>query len=248
MAYGPKRRNGEGEIAVLAQKTDIKWASTAPLPFLIVASVIGLALVPVLVLQPNLVHFEASMRQGLVGILYIVICAVGALAVFYPSKCKSVFQKPQNPQANPSALMKIRGHHPNCQNYSGNRIVVRGRSVCAACSGLLTGAIVALFGVIGYFFVGFDLAWSSVWLLVLGEVLMLLGLTQINFGGYVKAMVNMVFVVGSFVALVETDLLGESLLADFYALVLIMFMLWLRILLSDWNNKRICQRCRSCFQ
>jgi hypothetical protein len=104
-----------------------------------------------------------------------------------------------------------------------------------------------MIGTAFYFFVGLDLAWSSVWLVALGEILMLLGLAQIKFAGYVKVTVNMVFVVGSFVTLVETDMLGKSLLLDLYVLGLIGFLLWLRILLSEWNNRRTCQMCQSCF-
>jgi hypothetical protein len=85
-------------------------------------------------------------------------------------------------------------------------------------------------------------------LLVLGEILMLLGLAQIKFAGYVKALINVIFVVGSFVALVEVDLLGGSLLVDLYVLGLIVFMLWFRIMLSGWNNGRICHKCQFCFQ
>jgi uncharacterized membrane protein len=247
LAHGSKRRNGEGEVTVL-EKTKRNWASFAPLGFLIIASTAGLALVPALVQQHNLPQFESLMRYSLVGTLYLVICVLGLLAVFYPAKCTGMFQKTQNPlpQKNKRSV-HIKGHHPDCQNYSANRIQIGGRAVCASCSGLLVGAVAVLIGDVWYFFVGFDVAWSSVWLLVLGEVLMLMGLAQIRFTGYAKLMVNLFFVVGSFVALVETDLLGTSLLVDFYALGLIVFMLWLRILLSDWNNRRICQMCQSCF-
>ncbi len=80
-----------------------------------------------------------------------------------------------------------------------------------------------------------------------GRFVMLLGLAQIKFAGYVKVILNVVFVVGSFVTLVEADVLGKSLLADLYVLGLIGFLLWLRILLSEWNNRRTCQTCQSCF-
>ena len=76
---------------------------------------------------------------------------------------------------------------------------------------------------------------------------MLLGLAQIKFAGYVKVILNVVFVVGSFVTLVEADALGKSLLVDLYVVGLIGFLLWFRILLSEWNNKRTCQACQSCF-
>jgi hypothetical protein len=162
-----------------------------------------------------------------------------------------MFQKTQNPlsQADrPSSPVQAKGHHPYCQSYSGNRITVGGRVFCAACSGLLVGAIIALIGAVVYFFVGLNAVLGSAWLVAFGEIWMLLGLAQIKFAGYVKAILNVVFVVGSFVTLVEVDALAKNVLVDLYLLGLIGFLLWLRILLSEWNNGRTCQMCQSCFQ
>ncbi len=226
------------------------WYSTIFVAFLIVVSIVGLAFIPILILRPNGGNFQITSYHSLVGALYIAICTLGISAIFYPTKCTSMFRKSQNPlpQANkPSIPIQIRGHHPDCQNYSGSRIMVRGRAICAACGGLLIGAVIALIGAVAYFFVDLNIAWGSVWLLALGEIWMFLGLAQIKFAGYAKVIVNVVFVVGSFVTLVETDMVGESVLVDLYAVGLIAFMLWLRILLSEWNNRRICQMCRSCF-
>lgn len=218
--------------------------------FLIVLSIVGLALILALILQPDLEHFQPSVRHSIVGSIYSVICLSGIAAVFYPAKCRGLFQK-QNPlsQASGSSVsVRISGHHPDCQSFSGNRIRINKREVCAACSGLLVGAMIALVGSVLQFFIGLNLVSASVWLLTLGEIFMVLGLAQIKLAGYAKVIVNVVFVVGSFVTLVETDILGESLLLDIYALGLIGFLLWLRILLSERNNRRICQTCRMCFQ
>lgn len=250
LAHGTQWRARESEVAVLGEKMERDQASTASIVFLLAVSIVGLALIPILVLQPNLEHFEFSVRHSLVGALYSAVCLLGVAAVFYPSKCRGIFQKTQNPlpqATKPSNPVQIKGHHPDCQNYSGNRIRVGGRVFCAACSGLLVGAIIALVGTAFYFFVGLNVAWGSVWLVALGEIWMLLGLVQIKFAGYVKVIMNVVFVVGSFVTLVEADVLGRSLLVDLYVLGLIGFLLWLRILFSEWNNKRTCQKCQSCF-
>jgi hypothetical protein len=224
------------------------WGLIASLMFLTLVSVVGLLFIPMLVLQPNLIHVQVSIRNGLVGTLYLVICVLGISAVFYPSKCKSLFGKAQNPmtQARKPSL-QIRGHHPDCQNFSANRIKVGGQVICAACSGLFIGAVSVFIGTVLYFFVGLEIV-GSIWLLLLGEICILLGLAQIKFTGYVKMFFNLIFVVGSFVTLVETDLLGGSILVDLYVLGLIVFMLWFRILLSEWNNGRICQTCPLCFQ
>jgi hypothetical protein len=219
--------------------------------FLVAASIAGLVLIDVLVLQSNSLLFQISVRQSLVGVLFSVICLLGVAAVFYPTKCRETFQRTQNPLSQvgkPSSPIRIRGHHPDCQNFAGNRIRLGQRELCAACSGLLLGAIIAWVSAVLQFFVGLSVVWASLWFLMLGEVGMVLGLAQIKFAGVAKVVVNVVFVVGSFVTLAEADVLGGSLLVDAYVLGLIVFLLWLRILLSERNNRRTCQTCQSCFQ
>jgi len=225
-------------------------SSNLSVTLLLLLSIVGLALIPVLVLQPNIQDFQVF-NQRIVGILFMTVLLLGIAAAFYPTKCRGLLEKTQNPlpqQKKVANPMRIRGHHPDCQNYSGNRIEVLGRVFCAACSGLLVGAIIALIGTALHFFVGLNLAGGDVWLLGLGEIGMLLGLAQIKVAGFVKATLNAVFVAGSFATLAAADAVGKSLFVDLYAVGLILFLLWFRISLSEWNNKRTCRRCLLCFQ
>ena len=217
--------------------------------FLVAVSVIGLALVPLLLLQPNLQANPSPIRRPLVGAIYSVICIAGIIAVFYPGKCRMMFQKPNFPtdsmKTSPSAI-QFRGHHPDCEKFSANRITIRGSVFCASFSGLLIGAIAALMAVVLFSLGLFDLVTRSLWVLMAGEILMFVGLIQIKLRSYVKMSVNALFVVGSFISLVAADLDAQSLLVDAYVLGLIVFMLWFRILLSERNNKRICLGCGRC--
>ena len=216
--------------------------------FLVAAAFFGLALVPLLLLQSNLQADQSQLRRPLVGVIYSVICIGGIVAVFYPGKCRLTLQKPKGlSDSTKSSVSKVnfKGHHPDCANFSANRITIMGSVFCAACSGLLIGAIAAMVGVV-LFSLGFSLGTGSLWALVAGEVLMIVGLAQIKTRGYVKMGANALFVVGSFISLVEADLAAQSFLVDAYVLGLIVFMLWFRILLSEWNNKRTCDACGRC--
>ena len=214
--------------------------------FLVAVSVFGLALVPLLLLAPNLPADQLPLRRPIVGVIYSVICIVGIVAVFYPGKCRMMFQKPNVSSDLSASTIPVRGHHLDCEKFSANRITIRGSVFCAACSGLLMGAIAALVGVVLFSLGFFDLGTGSFWILAAGEVLMFMGLAQIKMRGYAKMAVNALFVVGSFTSLVAADLIGQSLLVDAYVLGLIVFMLWFRILLSEWKNKRICVACGHC--
>ncbi len=217
--------------------------------FLTAVTVFGLAIVPLFLLQPRLYGDEFWGRRLIVGALYSGVCIGGIVAVFHPAKCRKMFKNTENPLPagkSSTSPMPFKGHHPDCQRFSGNRVKIGGAVVCSACSGLLVGGLVALAGTALYFFGGVSLFAESFWILGLGDVLMVIGLAQIRFGGYVKLVVNALFVGGSFLTLVAVEGLGQSLLVDFYVVGVITFLLWTRILLSEWNNKRICLACGRC--
>jgi hypothetical protein len=217
--------------------------------FLMVVAVFGLALIPLLLLSPNLQADQTPLRRPLVSAVYGIVCIMGIIAVFYPGKCRMMFKKPNvstDSSKSSSSTMQFKGHHPDCEKFSGNRITIRGSVFCAACSGLLIGAIAAMVGVVLFSSDFFSLGIVNFWVLATGEVLMLVGLAQVKMGGYVKMLVNALFVVGSFITLVAADLAGQNLLVDAYVLGLIVFMLWFRILLSEWNNKQTCLACGHC--
>jgi len=220
----------------------------SPSPFLAL-SIIGLVLIPIMIMQPNLGGEQLDGQRILIGALFSAVCVFGVVAVFYPASCRSVFRHdPGLPTRakTPSSDVRIVGHHPSCKNFSGNRIAVGGRVFCAACSGLLVGATLALIGGFVYFFFGFNFNWDSMWPVYLGEICMLAGLAQFRVAGVLKLTLNAVFVIGSFVTLAGVDAVRKSLYLDLYVLGLILFFLWFRISLSEWNNRRICRDCQLC--
>jgi hypothetical protein len=217
--------------------------------FLVAVAFFGLALVPLLLLGHNLQADQLPFRRPLVGAMYSVVSVLGIVAVFYPGRCRLMFQKPAaspNSQKTASSAVGFRGHHPDCPKFDANRITLRGSVFCAACSGLLIGAIAAIAGVALFILGFFDMGTGSFWVLTVGAALMLLGLAQIKLASYIKMLVNALFVVGSLLVLVPSDLIGQSLLVDAYVLGLIVFLLWFRIVLSEWNNKRTCLACGRC--
>jgi len=208
-------------------------------------------MVPLLIMQPNLNLIQFEGQRSLIGAFFCTICISGVAAVFYPCKCRGVFQHAPNPPAKAGIFLnhlRIEGHHPDCKNFSKNRLKVRGRSFCAACTGLLVGTIIALLGAIFYFFGGLNMISGGIWLVLLGEIGMALGLIQIKVAGSVKAFLNAAFVVGSFATLATVDEMGKSLFLDLYVIGLILYLLWFRISLSEWSNTRTCRNCQMCFQ
>ena len=220
------------------------------LKFAVMVSVFGLVSIPLLLSQSGKYQIDFLFSKPLIGSLYACICIVGILAVFYPNKCGKAFMfrnqsgfRDQGDRGVLSGKMSFRGHHPDCEAFSGNRIMIRKVVLCAACTGMLFGAVVALIGTLFYFLVGFVPFPANALIFFLGYGGLLLGLAQFKFGGWLKLTVNALFVLSSFIILVTADVIGKSFLIDLYVLGLILFLLLARILFSEWNNKRICSRC-----
>ncbi len=221
--------------------------------FAVIVSVFGLVSIPLLLSQPGNYQIDILFGKPLIGSLYAGICIMGISAVFYPNKCEKAFMfkkqsefLEQSDRGVPLRRMHFSGHHPDCEAFSGNRITIQKVVLCAACTGMLVGAVVALIGTLFYFFVGFVPLPAAPAIFFVGYGGLLLGLVQFKFGGWIKLMVNALFVLGSFIILVTADALGKSFLIDLYVLGLILFLLLARILFSEWNNKRICFRCEGC--
>ncbi len=230
-----------------------KPPSTLLLIFFLAVSVFGLLITPTLLLGTNLGRDNLPYRRVIIGSVFAALCSLGIAAAFFPKSCEGIISYGKNDgfakhsgRVKSAPMVTLEGHHPRCSKFSPHRVAMRKYQVCAACVGLVLGAVVALIGTAAYFFVGLAFDDISFIAIVLGEIGVSLGLAQFKFGGLSKLLINALFVLASFVILVEVDLVSESLYADLYVFGVIVFWLSTRILLSQWNNSRICRKCGHC--
>ena len=230
-----------------------KSSSDFFLKFSVTVSIFGIIFMPMLLLQSDKYQIDFPFTRILIGLLYAGICLLGISAVFYPKKCEKTFMFGKHGKlgvygdhADLSKKIRFRGHHPDCEKFSANRIEIRKTVLCSSCAGLLVGAMSTFVGNLFYYFVGFVLIPADPRILLVSNAGMLIGLIQFKFGNYLKLIVNALFVLSSFLTLITVDLLSKNLLIDLYVLGLIVFLLLTRIALSEWNNKRICAKCEAC--
>lgn len=117
----------------------------APAPFLII-SLLGLFLLALIVFYPPTVIENFGWRKPLVGSILEIECFLGFLATIYPKRCSRVFGTKNKKQARlmhnlNKTMVSIRGHHPDCGNYSAHVFHIGGKYFCAGCTGLVLGAI-----------------------------------------------------------------------------------------------------------
>ncbi|MCS7115402.1 MAG: hypothetical protein RMJ15_04800 [Nitrososphaerota archaeon] len=220
----------------------------------ITLSLIGAALVLPLTLYKSTPPWSLAWRKQLIGALLALICISGILAALFPDKCSKTFhsrkrKKTQNLKVknlNPSMeSVHFRGHHPDCGNFDAHIIRLNRRVLCAACTGLLFGGVLVLAGTASYFFLEVNfLGKPGLWSVLAGQIGIVLGFFQFKFKGFTRSFMNTLFVFSCFLVLVGVDALAENLLIDLYLICLIIFWLFTRILLSQWDHLQICRRCK----
>lgn len=215
-------------------------------------SFLGLFLLAVLTAFPPAVTVDLSWRKPVIGSIFNSICILGILAVFPPNRCLRILDIGKKKRAVGSDLSKLtshgtsnalQGHHPTCGNYDDHIFRIKGKIFCAACAGLLFGGMLALAGASVYFFGDWRVAEHSSLMVMLGIAGVSFGLFQFKFRSLVRLSVNIIFVLGSLLILIGIDELVHSLFFDLFVVSLIVFWLFTRISLSQWDHERICSDC-----
>jgi hypothetical protein len=222
------------------------------LTYRLLLSFAGLLIVVFLVAFPPTVTSDFLWRKPIIGTIFGILCVLGVLAVISPRKCSGLIAPRKQSSVLSSAdynsqelSIGFEGHHPVCGKYSAHVFQLLGKTRCAACVGLLFGALLALAGSVLYFFGGLTVSDYSLILVALGSVGTLIGLFQFVFSGVFRLLANCGFVIGTFLVLVSVDAIVGGLFFDLFVVCLIMFWLFTRISLSKWDHRRICSGCET---
>jgi len=216
-------------------------------PFLLI-SLSGLCVLILIALYPPKVIDNFTMRKPLVGSILGLECLLGILAVFYPKRCSRILDATTENRltSNQNSRPHIRGHHPDCKNYSTHIFQLGDRCFCAGCAGLFSGAVATLAGTILYFFGNLSLA-PSLPIFLMGCAGAALGLLQFHIldlkTSSMRLLLNASFVLGTFLALIGLDAIAQNIFADIFLISLSFFWLYTRISLSRQDHRNICRSC-----
>jgi hypothetical protein len=226
--------------------------------FALAVSSVGLVATSLFVLYPSSFREDPPWRKPVVGSVFTLICVIGITATFFPKKCAETLptrrsdaladsdSRRNSLPSDHNVIVARRGHHPSCPNFAPHVITVRTVSLCAACTGLLIGALLALLGTALYFFIDSSFLQTNMPVVAIGQLGIVMGFAQFKFKKYLRLGMNAFFVLGAFLVLVGVDLATKNMFADLYSLIIIVFWILTRISISQWNNRRICNACKSC--
>jgi len=190
-------------------------------------------------------------QKLLIFSLFLLICFLGTIAGLYPSKCFKAGKFKQKMDYNSKSEnkcqeIKFKGHHPICKNYRTHTFNFKGKTYCAGCSGMVTGATISIVSTIIYVFYGSIKDYNSI-IFITGIILSLTALYLpliINFKKNIyKFLINVFFVLGALFSLIGINSINSSLSIQLYFIVLILIWIVTRILISRETHQKICDEC-----
>jgi len=188
---------------------------------------------------------EFSERRALVALIYGAVCVAGILAALFPVACSGFLGIHRSLSEGNGSLetratrvfgvLLLHGHHPAGSDEKRHELWLGGKSYCATCFGLLTGAVVSLTAIVAFALSGcgdssFAYALYSVG--VVGVILSLIPSLGLRIGARERFALAAVFVLGTCLMLIATDILTANLIADSFVVLLAVFWLLSRISLS----------------
>ena len=218
------------------------------LEFMIACSLFGSLVTLLIVVCPHSTVQDYFWRKPLIGLVFLLICAWGSLTAVSPRKC-SIAHETQMSRALMNSDVKTsfpsssEGHHPHCGRFSAHVIRFEGTSYCAACTGLLVGGVIAMSVTSLYFFFGLNAGLAGFPAVLVGQSGLILGLTQFKLKSWIRSIANLLFVLGSSLMLIGVDQLVGSVLVDTYVIGLIILWILTRVMISQWDHRRICLSC-----
>jgi len=194
---------------------------------------------------------EFSGRRALVALAYGTVCVAGILAALFPVACsgflgiqRSLAEDKGSLETGATrvySLLLLHGHHPAGSDKRSHELWLRGKSYCATCYGLLTGAIASLTAIVAFALSGWADGHFAYTLYSVGVVVVILGLVAglvLRIDARTRFALAAVFVLGTCIMLVATDVLTQNFIADVFVVLLAVFWLLSRISLSHRREYR----------
>lgn len=207
---------------------------------LLILSLIG-ACVVLAFSASTLVVQDLAWRKEIISSFYVTLCIIGSIAALLPAACTKAIG-PKDSAWIPHVTLT---HHPECEGFSGHELHLRGRSLCAGCTGLLTGALISV-SLIAAYFAGVDPTQGASILTELGVAAALLGLfvpLSNSRSSLLRFAIGASFIVGMTSILIGLDSQLRSIDVDSFIILMALFWVFTRISLSQFVHKRICANC-----
>lgn len=189
-------------------------------------------------------------EKHLVGSAFLFLCFLGISFCIRPGWKKKLLKKhttTERPQEMAFKRNRI-GHHPDCVVFNHHRIMIKQKSWCAGCVGLLIGCLLSSGLMILYLLDLFEfnvslsrlLFFSGLGTLFVVYIEILLG----SRSALIHIIVNIMLILGFFLITIGVLQLTAEVINGFFTLLLCILWLDTRIVLSQWRHSRLCSICQ----
>ena len=222
----------------MERKHKLAWAN-------LTISILGLLMVALMLSRP--VTTPTPSGNLTAWALFSTLCILGGTATLSPHTCGHSTRPPEDLEPSRyttiAGIRLVHGHHPTCGSYSGHELELGDKTYCAACTGLLIGAIAALtVATLGLIYRITPPPLTG----YIGLALVLLGLIYnplLNITTPIlRTLINALFVPGFSLILVAADGHG-NLGLDLLVIALSVYWMYTRIQLSGLSHDAICDNC-----
>lgn len=224
--------------------------SKLTLAFLVVVSVFGLMLSIFFVVSPFTSEENAVFRNLVAASAFSLLCILGIFAALLPNLRKIASKRKDDTRYNLHDWeineSNFVAHHPSCGEFSSHLLKIGNKELCATCSGLLVGAVIALLGTVLWF--SWNLRIGEPFKLVLvGSIAVALGLLQSALprlsNGIIRFFGSTVFVLGAFLMFVSINEASKNILIDFFFIAVSLLWIMTKIAFSQNDHQQICSEC-----
>ena len=224
----------------MQRERKLAWANLA-------ISILGLLMVALMLSRPGTTPTPSGNLAA--WAIFSILCILGGTATLFPRTCSHTTRSPEDLEPSRyttiAGIRLIHGHHATCESFSGHELELGEKTYCAACTGLLIGAIIALaVATLGLVY-GITLPPIAGYL---GLALVLLGLIYNPLlkitDPILRTLINALFVPGFSLILVAADGQGNPGL-DLLVIALSVYWMYTRIQLSSLNHDEICDGCEA---
>ncbi len=188
-------------------------------------------------------------KMFVVGAFFIG-CIFGISIAIYPNWWRKNKQNPNHTSnlKNAKTSRSFKGHHPDCTGFKNHTILIRNKTRCAGCFGLIIGSIISIFLMIIYLLILPNLN-LTIWYFIFFLGLLIIPFIYIEIifskrNRNLHVISNSIFIFGFFCLTISVlEITGNFI----YAILTILFcFLWLdtRIQLSKQQHSKICSFCK----
>jgi hypothetical protein len=216
---------------------------------MIMLAVLAAILLLLILIFDNQSSQVTNNERLLVGSIFIIISLGGIYSAFRPGRLKRLFIKPdeKKTELKTKSIISLAGHHPECKPFEKHSFKYKNSEFCTGCYGLAIGSIIAIISICIYFYYNITVGVNfSIIILSAGFTLLVINYIETLF--YHNTMIfhlvsNCLLIIGFLLIVISiTEITGE---ASYGIIATIFSVLWLdvRIHLSQYKHRRICQLC-----